>query len=108
MKTASILFMHGSYNWKALRYKSRSDSSAFQPNICCPSLCPSIGVLKKHIYILNCFSLLYIFRFVEAAASEGEDSSCEDSKSAYENEAKKARVSETTEKRQPAIGKLLR
>lgn len=42
-----------------------------------------------------------------STASEGEDSSCEDSKSAYENEAKKARASETTEKRQPAIASAL-
>lgn len=107
MKTVSILFMHSSYNWKAFRYESRSDSSAFQPNICCPSLCPRIAVLKKHIYILNCLSLFNIFRFIEANASEGEDSSCEDSKSVSENEIKKTRASETTEKRQPAIGKLL-
>ena len=45
------------------------------------------------------------FVLIEAGASEGEDSSCEDSKTASENEAsKKARTSEGTEKRLAVVG----
>ena len=49
--------------------------------------------------------ILMFFILIEAGASEGEDSSCEDSKTASENEAsKKARTSEGTEKRLAVVG----
>lgn len=93
---------------KNYRFDSGQTAGHFSPVFAVQVYVP-VSVLKKHIYVLTCFSFLnlYILRFVEGDASEGDDSSCEDSKTMSENETKKTRASETTEKRQPAIGKLL-